>query len=203
MPASPGASFSCAAEVAESWSCTCKHHCTLASTNFAHEWLQQESQDSVSYVGLRIAGKDGCVPWLVNELGNLSTHWCTRAELAAVLGSLARIPALSAAMASLPTLLCFPALSSFLCNYCKAALVTAGYSRIVMSCVLQFFTPHQVKHVHFGKCRHALCIMAGVLTIGVAMHRRDPGAAWRARTSCWTPEPAYARLAPCRPSWRS
>lgn len=46
------------------------------------------------------AGKDGCVPWLVNELGNLSTHWCTRAELAAVLGSLARIPALSAAMVS-------------------------------------------------------------------------------------------------------
>ena len=47
-----------------------------------------------------LAGKDGCVPWLVNELGNLSTHWCTRAELAAVLGSLARIPALSAAMVS-------------------------------------------------------------------------------------------------------
>ncbi|BDA48480.1 hypothetical protein COCOBI_12-1590 [Coccomyxa sp. Obi] len=44
-------------------------------------------------------GKEGCVPWLVNELGNTSTHWCTRAELAAVLGSLARIPALSAAMA--------------------------------------------------------------------------------------------------------
>ncbi len=43
-------------------------------------------------------GKEGCVPWLVNELGNISTHWCTRAELAAVLGSLARIPALSAAM---------------------------------------------------------------------------------------------------------
>ena len=40
------------------------------------------------------------MPWLVHELGNLSTHWCTRAELAAVLGSLARIPALSAAMAS-------------------------------------------------------------------------------------------------------
>ena len=49
---------------------------------------------------LACAGKDGCVPWLVNELGNLSTHWCTRAELAAVLGSLARIPALSAAMVS-------------------------------------------------------------------------------------------------------
>ncbi|KAK9917870.1 hypothetical protein WJX75_009092 [Coccomyxa subellipsoidea] len=44
-------------------------------------------------------GKEGCVPWLVAELGNSSTHWCTRAELAAVLGSLARIPALSAAMA--------------------------------------------------------------------------------------------------------
>ena len=44
------------------------------------------------------AGKEGCVPWLVGELGNTSTHWCTRAELAAVLGSLARIPALSAAM---------------------------------------------------------------------------------------------------------
>lgn len=44
-------------------------------------------------------GKEGCVPWLVAELGNTSTHWCTRAELAAVLGSLARIPALSAAMA--------------------------------------------------------------------------------------------------------
>ncbi len=43
-------------------------------------------------------GKEGCVPWLVAELGNSSTHWCTRAELAAVLGSLARIPALSAAM---------------------------------------------------------------------------------------------------------
>jgi len=49
---------------------------------------------------LACAGKDGCVPWLVSELGNLSTHWCTRAELAAVLGSLARIPALSAAMVS-------------------------------------------------------------------------------------------------------
>ena len=44
------------------------------------------------------SGKEGCVPWLVGELGNTSTHWCTRAELAAVLGSLARIPALSAAM---------------------------------------------------------------------------------------------------------
>ena len=38
------------------------------------------------------------MPWLVAELGNAATHWCTRAELAAVLGSLARIPALSAAM---------------------------------------------------------------------------------------------------------
>lgn len=47
-------------------------------------------------------GKEGCVPWLVNELGNTSTHWCTRAELAAVLGSLARIPALSAAMVRQP-----------------------------------------------------------------------------------------------------
>jgi hypothetical protein len=43
-------------------------------------------------------GKESCVPWLVAELGNTTTHWCTRAELAAVLGSLARIPALSAAM---------------------------------------------------------------------------------------------------------
>jgi hypothetical protein len=47
-------------------------------------------------------GKEGCVPWLVAELGNSSTHWCTRAELAAVLGSLARIPALSAAMVRKP-----------------------------------------------------------------------------------------------------
>ena len=50
------------------------------------------------------------MPWLVNELGNLSTHWCTRAELAAVLGSLARIPALSAAMVRHPTEL------PFVCN---------------------------------------------------------------------------------------
>ena len=48
------------------------------------------------------AGKEGCVPWLVGELGNTTTHWCTRAELAAVLGSLARIPALSAAMVRAP-----------------------------------------------------------------------------------------------------
>lgn len=54
------------------------------------------------------AGKEGCVPWLVAELGNAATHWCTRAELAAVLGSLARIPALSAAMVRAHARTCQP-----------------------------------------------------------------------------------------------
>ena len=50
------------------------------------------------------------MPWLVAELGNAATHWCTRAELAAVLGSLARIPALSAAMVRAhPLCVCLPA----------------------------------------------------------------------------------------------
>ena len=64
-----------------------------------HLWHHARSQTFIPLFPAS-AGKDGCVPWLVNELGNLSTHWCTRAELAAVLGSLARIPALSAAMVS-------------------------------------------------------------------------------------------------------
>ncbi len=96
---------------------------TLVSLHLeAGPWSCQQSalsggQDSVSKGFLHVAGKDGCVPWLVNELGNLSTHWCTRAELAAVLGSLARIPALSAAMVRHQTLVYFPALATVLWEY--------------------------------------------------------------------------------------